>query len=355
MSVTKEQAKQNANAFRSNIEGQRSTQSSRTTVTNAGSTTTTVTPEKTTNSLSYTVLDKDALAAGDAAYENSMRMSGYEKDENGNWKAVADPTIGWLLGMKKDNEEANRINRLKTINSGVYDAISLIGDMVGAGMGGNVIAREKNDIAEKAAAETTARKAAMRNAEYEAEKLKHADLIKALTQAQSARDTYNKLMAKKVSLTHTPETTSVATRSPYTSTTSTSSTRVTSPSEAKTVAVNIPMASGGNVSVGVNKSVYDDYISTAQQYLKDNATNPQLMQALIAAGAYDPVSGIKESKLKSAALNTAVLNAAPELKGKVQDMYFSSLEFAQMIHGKNDNEFSSIYDNESAKVYGYDD
>jgi hypothetical protein len=101
--------------------------------------------------------------------------------------------------MKLNAAEAERMNRLKATNAGVYNALSSIGDMITAGIGGNVYKREKDNTAENAAKDTIARRDAITAAELNAKEKDRIALNDALAKAKEAHDKYMELHGVKKS------------------------------------------------------------------------------------------------------------------------------------------------------------
>lgn len=101
-------------------------------------------------------LTPEAQQAGREAFENTMRNGGYVPDGKGGWKL--NQTLFDALNipredLRKERERQQKENRMKQLVSGLYHSGALLSDMISAGVGGNVWKREKDDTAEKAAAE----------------------------------------------------------------------------------------------------------------------------------------------------------------------------------------------------------
>lgn len=101
-------------------------------------------------------LTPEAQQAGREAFENTMKNGGYVPDGKGGWKL--NQTLFDALNipredLRKERERQQKENRMKQLVSGLYHSGALLSDMISAGVGGNVWKREKDDTAEKAAAE----------------------------------------------------------------------------------------------------------------------------------------------------------------------------------------------------------
>lgn len=101
-------------------------------------------------------LTPEAQQAGREAFENTMKNGGYVPDGKGGWKL--NQTLFDALNipredLRKERERQQKENRMKQLVSGLYHSGALLNDMISAGVGGNVWKREKDDTAEKAAAE----------------------------------------------------------------------------------------------------------------------------------------------------------------------------------------------------------
>jgi hypothetical protein len=168
---------------------QKSTTTTSSTTPQTTSTTTVDAPTKTTTAESSTFYSDKVKKGGQAEYEKSMRDQGFAKNSKGEW-VRNDSSLGSVLNMQKHNQEVERVNRAKALNSGLFNAISTIGDMISAGTGGNVYKREKNTIAEDAAKDTIARRDAAVAAEAAAKEKDRSALLNALKNAQVANDRY---------------------------------------------------------------------------------------------------------------------------------------------------------------------
>lgn len=101
-------------------------------------------------------LTPEAQQAEREAFGNTMRNGGYVPDGKGGWKL--NQTLFDALNipredLRKERERQQKENRMKQLVSGLYHGGALLSDMISAGVGGNVWKREKDDTAEKAAAE----------------------------------------------------------------------------------------------------------------------------------------------------------------------------------------------------------
>lgn len=101
-------------------------------------------------------LTPEAQRAGREAFENTMKNGGYVPDGKGGWKL--NQTLFDALNipredLRKERERQQKENRMKQLVTGLYHGGALLSDMISAGVGGNVWKREKDDTAEKAAAE----------------------------------------------------------------------------------------------------------------------------------------------------------------------------------------------------------
>lgn len=101
-------------------------------------------------------LTPEAQQAGQEAFEQTMRNGGYVPDGKGGWKlnqTLFDALNIPRENLRKERERQQKENRMKQLVSGLYHGGALLSDMISAGVGGNVWKREKDDTAEKAAAE----------------------------------------------------------------------------------------------------------------------------------------------------------------------------------------------------------
>jgi hypothetical protein len=140
-------------------------------------------PEKKVTSTSSLAEETEQQRAARIAAEKELVQSlGFERAEDGSLKDT-NPTIGDLLDLKKYTQESERINKAKALNAGLYNAVSTIGDIISAGVGGNVYKREKDTIAADAAKDTDAKKKALLDAEKAAkdkDRQRYADAVKAI-------------------------------------------------------------------------------------------------------------------------------------------------------------------------------
>lgn len=101
-------------------------------------------------------LTPEAQQAEREARDAYMQSHGYVKAPDGTWKL--NQTLFDALNipredLRKERERQQKENRMKQLVSGLYHGGALLSDMISAGVGGNVWKREKDDTAEKAAAE----------------------------------------------------------------------------------------------------------------------------------------------------------------------------------------------------------
>ena len=101
-------------------------------------------------------LTLEAQQAEQEARDAYMQSHGYVKAPDGTWKL--NQTLFDALNipredLRKERERQQKENRMKQLFSGLYHGGALLSDMISAGVGGNVWKREKDDTAEKAAAE----------------------------------------------------------------------------------------------------------------------------------------------------------------------------------------------------------
>lgn len=101
-------------------------------------------------------LTPEAQQAEREARDAYMQSHGYVPDGKGGWKL--NQTLFDALNipredLRKERERQQKENRMKQLVSGLYHGGALLSDMISAGVGGNVWKREKDDTAEKAAAE----------------------------------------------------------------------------------------------------------------------------------------------------------------------------------------------------------
>lgn len=101
-------------------------------------------------------LTPEAQQAEQEARDAYMQSHGYVKAPDGTWKL--NQTLFDALNipredLRKERERQQKENRMKQLVSGLYHSGALLSDMISAGVGGNVWKREKDDTAEKAAAE----------------------------------------------------------------------------------------------------------------------------------------------------------------------------------------------------------
>lgn len=101
-------------------------------------------------------LTPEAQQAEREARDAYMQSHGYVKAPDGTWKL--NQTLFDALNipredLRKERERQQKENRMKQLVSGLYHSGALLSDMISAGVGGNVWKREKDDTAEKAAAE----------------------------------------------------------------------------------------------------------------------------------------------------------------------------------------------------------
>lgn len=101
-------------------------------------------------------LTPEAQQAEQEARDAYMQSHGYVKAPDGTWKL--NQTLFDALNipredLRKERERQQKENRMKQLVSGLYHGGALLSDMISAGVGGNVWKREKDDTAEKAAAE----------------------------------------------------------------------------------------------------------------------------------------------------------------------------------------------------------
>lgn len=101
-------------------------------------------------------LTPEAQQAEREARDAYMQSHGYIKGPDGTWKL--NQTLFDALNipredLRKERERQQKENRMKQLVSGLYHGGALLSDMISAGVGGNVWKREKDDTAEKAAAE----------------------------------------------------------------------------------------------------------------------------------------------------------------------------------------------------------
>lgn len=140
-------------------------------------------PEKKTESTSGLAAETEEQKAERIAAGNEIAQAyGFEREESGKLKDK-NSTIGDLVNMRKFTEESERINRAKALNAGLFNAFATIGDMISAGVGGNVYKRDKDTTAADAAKDTDAKKKALIDAEKAAkdrDRQRYADAVKAI-------------------------------------------------------------------------------------------------------------------------------------------------------------------------------
>lgn len=167
----------------------------------------TVTKDPTsTTTTTQNIYDDKVISGANEEKNTYMGDRGFVRGTDGRW-INTNSTIGDLLGMKLNAAEAERMNRLKATNAGVYNALSSIGDMITAGIGGNVYKREKDNTAENAAKDTIARRDAITAAELNAKEKDRIALNDALAKAKEAHDKYMELHGAKRSEQNSDEAT----------------------------------------------------------------------------------------------------------------------------------------------------
>ena len=117
-----------------------------------------------TSSSGYAEETPEQKAEREAAIRASWEARGYEIGADGK-KIDKASTLGDVLKMKEYAEQVEKANKIKATNAGVYNTLALLGDMISAGVGGDVYKREKNTIAEDAIKDTQAKKEAVIAAE----------------------------------------------------------------------------------------------------------------------------------------------------------------------------------------------
>lgn len=253
--------------WRPNIYGETTHSHGSQTTPETTSTTTTETPTKNSSASSYTEYT-DAVRQGAVAdSDKAMTQQGYEKNDKGEW-VKKDNYLSSILNMKKHNEEVERINRAKALNAGLLNAFTTIGDMISAGVGGNVYKRDKNTIAEDAAKDTIARREATIQAEAVAREKDRQDLLKALESAKAAHDKYLELNGiKKTEQTqegHTETRTSTNSGG-----TSRSSSFTTKKEKKPTEVMNVMDIDGGATQMAVDSVEAEKYRNTAWSAIKN--------------------------------------------------------------------------------------
>lgn len=101
-------------------------------------------------------LTPEAQRAEREARDAYMHSHGYVKAPDGTWKlnqTLFDALNIPRENLRKERERQQKENRMKQLVTGLYHGGALLSDMISAGVGGNVWKREKDDTAEKAAAE----------------------------------------------------------------------------------------------------------------------------------------------------------------------------------------------------------
>jgi hypothetical protein len=140
-------------------------------------------PDKKTESTSGLAAETEEQKAVRIAEGNEIAQAfGFEREESGKLKDT-NSTISDLIDMRKYTEESERINRAKALNAGLFNAFATIGDMISAGVGGNVYKRDKDTTAADAAKDTDAKKKALIDAEKAAkdkDRQRYADVVKAI-------------------------------------------------------------------------------------------------------------------------------------------------------------------------------
>lgn len=120
--------------------------------------------------------NKAALAEAQAMNEQAMRANGIDPN-TGDVDRTYLSSLFPALRTENRKDEA-KINRLKQIESGLYNSLAVLGDMVTTAAGGNVWKRDPN---------TTAKEAEARNRELENEQL-NEDAAKARTRQKLLSD-----------------------------------------------------------------------------------------------------------------------------------------------------------------------
>lgn len=147
-------------------------------------------------------LTPEAQQAEREARDAYMQSHGYVKAPDGTWKL--NQTLFDALNipredLRKERERQQKENRMKQLVSGLYHGGALLSDMISAGVGGNVWKREKDDTAEKAAAENKQlRTLQLAEDAAFAEKLRK-DMQNTLDKAQQQADQQRRELMKTVS------------------------------------------------------------------------------------------------------------------------------------------------------------
>lgn len=153
-----------------------------------------------TSSSGYAEETPEQKAEREAAERALWEARGYEVGADGKRIDKAS-TLGDILKMKDYAEQVEKANKIKATNAGVYNTLTLLGDMISAGVGGDVHKREKNTIAEDAIKDTQAKKEAVIAAEKAAKEKDRERLAEAQKAAEDLRLRYAALRDKVSSQT----------------------------------------------------------------------------------------------------------------------------------------------------------
>lgn len=259
------------NRWKTNIEG--SSRRTDTTTTSSGGVsevTETREPSRST-STQYTSIPNHVRIEAERVGDKERVARGLVKDENGEWM-LKNPNIDDLFDMRRVNEEVEKVNRKKALNSALHQTMSTLGDMFTASLGGNVSQRAKDDIASKAAADTQARRDALIAAEAKAKEADRTRLQQALVDSQKTVNDINKTFAAK----HTEQSTTGGranrTTSTQPSTTTQDATVSTSPDAVDTTPMTVYSADGTSSVLNVDTNAVQSYLNEVALYLATNAS-----------------------------------------------------------------------------------